>query len=123
MRVFLAALEGSLEREAERVRGDAVVALRRELSGLNSYLEQLRQMEKVLEEVSDKPQTEFLMVSTDWMTFPSWPFGHDAGSRDLIPWSYGDPEVQRGPSMSQGLIFEWVGIRAVVQVGHCLRIL
>lgn len=69
MRVFLAALEGSLDREAERVRGEAGVALRRELGSLNSYLEQLRQMEKVLEEVADKPQTEFLMVST-WMTFP-----------------------------------------------------
>lgn len=64
MRVFLAALEGSLDREAERVRGEAGVALRRELGSLNSYLEQLRQMEKVLEEVADKPQTEFLMVST-----------------------------------------------------------
>nr|XP_004671095.1 tripartite motif-containing protein 72 [Jaculus jaculus] len=61
MRVFLAALEGSLDREAERVRGEAGVALRREMAGLNSYLEQLRQMEKVLEEVADKPQTEFLM--------------------------------------------------------------
>nr|XP_010970862.1 tripartite motif-containing protein 72 [Camelus bactrianus] len=61
MRLFLAALEGSLDREAERVRGEAGVALRRELGGLNSYLEQLRQMEKVLEEVADKPQTEFLM--------------------------------------------------------------
>uniref|UniRef100_A0A673UCD4 Tripartite motif-containing protein 72 n=1 Tax=Suricata suricatta TaxID=37032 RepID=A0A673UCD4_SURSU len=61
MRVFLAALEGSLDREAERVRGEAGLALRRELGSLNSYLEQLRQMEKVLEEVADKPQTEFLM--------------------------------------------------------------
>lgn len=65
MRVFLTALESSLDREAERVRGEAGVALRRELSSLNSYLEQLRQMEKVLEEVADKPQTEFLMVSTE----------------------------------------------------------
>lgn len=64
MRVFLAALEGSLDREAERVQNEAGVALRRELGHLNSYLEQLRQMEKVLEEVADKPQTEFLMVST-----------------------------------------------------------
>ncbi|XP_033614610.1 tripartite motif-containing protein 72 [Fukomys damarensis] len=61
MRLFLAALEGSLDREAERVRGEAGVALRRELAGLNSYLEQLRQMEKVLDEVADKAQTEFLM--------------------------------------------------------------
>uniref|UniRef100_A0A8W4F9V0 Tripartite motif containing 72 n=1 Tax=Sus scrofa TaxID=9823 RepID=A0A8W4F9V0_PIG len=61
MRLFLAALEGSLDREAERVRGEAGVALRRELGSLKSYLEQLRQMEKVLEEVADKPQTEFLM--------------------------------------------------------------
>ncbi|KFO36333.1 Tripartite motif-containing protein 72 [Fukomys damarensis] len=63
MRLFLAALEGSLDREAERVRGEAGVALRRELAGLNSYLEQLRQMEKVLDEVADKAQTEFLMPS------------------------------------------------------------
>ncbi|XP_027983248.2 tripartite motif-containing protein 72 [Eptesicus fuscus] len=61
MRLFLAALEGSLDREAERVRGEAGVALRKELGSLSSYLEQLRQMEKVLEEVADKPQTEFLM--------------------------------------------------------------
>lgn len=67
MRLFLAALEGSLDREAERVRGEAGVALRRELGSLNSYLEQLRQMEKVLEEVADKPQTEFLMVSAGWL--------------------------------------------------------
>lgn len=74
MRVFLAALESSLDREAERVRGEAGVALRRELSSLNSYLEQLRQMEKVLEEVADKPQTEFLMVSTEGPSLPaSWP--------------------------------------------------
>lgn len=71
MRLFLAALEGSLDREAERVRGEAGVALRRELGSLNSYLEQLRQMEKVLEEVADKPQTEFLMVSAGWL--PSGP--------------------------------------------------
>lgn len=64
MRDFLAALEGSLDGEAERVRSEAGVALRRELGSLNSYLEQLRQMEKVLDEVVDKPQTEFLMVST-----------------------------------------------------------
>ncbi|EHB14283.1 Tripartite motif-containing protein 72 [Heterocephalus glaber] len=61
MRLFLAALEGSLDREAERVRGEAGAALQRELAGLNSYLEQLREMEQVLEEVADKPQTEFLM--------------------------------------------------------------
>lgn len=64
MRLFLDALEGSLNREAERVWSEAGVAIRRELAGLNSYLEQLRQMEKVLDEVADKPQTEFLMVST-----------------------------------------------------------
>ncbi|KAM6155086.1 tripartite motif-containing protein 72 [Rhynchocyon petersi] len=61
MREFLTALETSLGREAERVREEAGVALRRELGGVNSYLEQLRQMEKVLDEVADKPQTEFLM--------------------------------------------------------------
>lgn len=68
--MFLAALESSLDREAERVRDEAGVALRRELSGLNSYLEQLRQMEKVLEEVADKPQTEFLMVSISIRSSP-----------------------------------------------------
>uniref|UniRef100_A0A8C0S973 Tripartite motif-containing protein 72 n=3 Tax=Canis lupus TaxID=9612 RepID=A0A8C0S973_CANLF len=71
MRVFLAALEGSLDREAERVRGEAGVALRRELGSLNSYLEQLRQMEKVLEEVADKPQTEFLMVNSSHFPLPA----------------------------------------------------
>ncbi|XP_023372461.1 tripartite motif-containing protein 72 [Otolemur garnettii] len=61
MRVFLDALEGSLDREAERVQNKAGVALRWKLRGLNSCLEQLQQMEKVLEEVADKSQTEFLM--------------------------------------------------------------
>ncbi|XP_007530135.2 tripartite motif-containing protein 72 [Erinaceus europaeus] len=60
MRQFLAALEGSLEREAERVRGDAGAALRRELGALGSYLEQLRNMHGVLRDLADKPQTEFL---------------------------------------------------------------
>lgn len=64
MRLFLDALQGSLDQEAQRVRVEAGVALRKELGSLNSYLEQLRQMEKVLEEVADKPQTQFLMVST-----------------------------------------------------------
>lgn len=93
MRMFLAALESSLDREAERVRGDAGVALRRELSSLNSYLEQLRQMEKVLEEVADKPQTEFLMVSTEGPPFPAfWPW---LRLQCLIPLSRcsGDPEA------------------------------
>lgn len=99
MRLFLAALEGSLDREAERVRGEAGVALRRELGSLNSYLEQLRQMEKVLEEVADKPQTEFLMVSTGWLS--SLPLSQGSGLRDLIPLSGRDPEVQRGAGESQ----------------------
>lgn len=72
MRVFLDALESSLDREAERVQGEAGVALQRELSSLNSYLEQLRQMEMVLEEVADKPQTEFLMVSTEGPPLPAF---------------------------------------------------
>lgn len=86
MRMFLAALESSLDREAERVRGDAGVALRRELSSLNSYLEQLRQMEKVLEEVADKPQTEFLTVSSGGPPFPA--SGHGSGSRPhpIVTW-------------------------------------
>ncbi|XP_036268927.1 tripartite motif-containing protein 72 [Pipistrellus kuhlii] len=61
MRLFLDALESSLDQEAERVGAEAGAALQKELGGLYSYLEQLRQMEKVLEEVADKPQTEFLM--------------------------------------------------------------
>ncbi|XP_075384584.1 tripartite motif-containing protein 72 [Tenrec ecaudatus] len=61
MRVFLDALESSLDREAARLQEEAGQALRRELGGLGSYLEQLRQMEKVLEDVAEKPQTEFLM--------------------------------------------------------------
>lgn len=89
MRLFLAALEGSLDREAERVRSEAGVALRRELGSLNSYLEQLRQMEKVLEEVADKPQTEFLMVSAGWLS--SLRLSQGSGLRDLIPLSGRDP--------------------------------
>ncbi|XP_004706068.1 tripartite motif-containing protein 72 [Echinops telfairi] len=61
MRGFLDALESSLNREAARLQEEAGQALRRELGGLGSYLEQLRQMEKVLEDVAEKPQTEFLM--------------------------------------------------------------
>ncbi|XP_053527664.1 tripartite motif-containing protein 72-like isoform X3 [Artibeus jamaicensis] len=38
-----------------------LMEVKRELGSLNSYLEQLRQMEKVLDEVVEKPQTEFLM--------------------------------------------------------------
>lgn len=100
MRLFLSALEGSLDREAERVRSEAGVALRKELGSLNSYLEQLRQMEKVLEEVADKPQTEFLMVSSG--DFPLLPLGRDPGHGELIPGSGRGPEVQRGPGTRQG---------------------
>lgn len=39
MRVFLVVLEGFLDREVERVRGEVGVALRRELGSLNFYLE------------------------------------------------------------------------------------
>lgn len=84
MRVFLTALEGSLDREAERVRSDAGLALRRELGGLNSYLEQLRQMEQVLDEVADKPQTEFLMVSPVGSLPHAFP--HALDSRQTIYW-------------------------------------
>lgn len=87
MRMFLAALESSLDREAERVRGEAGVALRRELSSLNSYLEQLRQMEKVLEEVADKPQTEFLMVSTQEPPLPaSWTWLSPERPHPTVTW-------------------------------------
>lgn len=88
MRLFLAALEGSLDREAERVRGEAGVALRKELGSLNSYLEQLRQMEKVLEEVADKPQTEFLMVSSG--DHPPLPLARSGPQR-------AHPRVRQGP--------------------------
>lgn len=109
MRVFLAALEGSLDREAERVRGEAGVALRRELGSLNSYLEQLRQMEKVLEEVADKPQTEFLMVST-WMTFPLCFSARVQGvSRDPIPLSDMDFDIQRGTGTRPGRTLRQTG--------------
>lgn len=93
MRVFLAALESSLDREAERVRGEAGVALRRELSSLNSYLEQLRQMEKVLEEVADKPQTEFLMVSTEGLSLPaSWPLLSFQRPHPVVIWGPQSPQ-------------------------------
>ncbi|XP_038619320.1 LOW QUALITY PROTEIN: tripartite motif-containing protein 72 [Tachyglossus aculeatus] len=60
MRTFLSVLEKNLGQEASRVTGEAGAALQGERRGLASYLEQLRQMEKVLDEVTDQPQTEFL---------------------------------------------------------------
>ncbi|XP_042332541.1 tripartite motif-containing protein 72 [Sceloporus undulatus] len=60
MRAYLGALEVSLGREAERVQHQATDALQNERKTMTRYLEQLRQMETVLGEVQDKPQTEFL---------------------------------------------------------------
>nr|XP_060639028.1 tripartite motif-containing protein 72 [Anolis sagrei ordinatus] len=60
MRAYLGALEASLGREAERVQHQASDALQNERKTMTRYLEQLRQMETVLGEVHDKPQTEFL---------------------------------------------------------------
>lgn len=100
MRLFLAALQSSLDREAERVRGEAGAALRKELGSLNSYLEQLRQMEKVLEEVADKPQTEFLMVSTARPSFAAPRLG--SRPQRAHPRVRQGPEVQRGAGTSQG---------------------
>ncbi|XP_051852290.1 tripartite motif-containing protein 72 [Antechinus flavipes] len=59
-RAFLKALESSLGKEAERVTEEAGTALKAERRIVTSYLEQLQQMEKVLDEVTDQPQTEFL---------------------------------------------------------------
>lgn len=54
-------------------------------------------MEKVLEEVADKPQTEF-MVSIDGFLLP---LSQGLGFGDLIPLSHREPEVQRQARMSQ----------------------
>uniref|UniRef100_H0WKH6 RING-type E3 ubiquitin transferase n=1 Tax=Otolemur garnettii TaxID=30611 RepID=H0WKH6_OTOGA len=94
MRVFLDALEGSLDREAERVQNKAGVALRWKLRGLNSCLEQLQQMEKVLEEVADKSQTEFLMkyclVTSSLLGTPAdSPFTHNVPTQPQLEHSFG----------------------------------
>ncbi|XP_043836673.1 tripartite motif-containing protein 72 [Dromiciops gliroides] len=60
IRAFLQALELSLGKEAERVTEEAGAALKTERRIVTSYLDQLQQMEKVLDEVTDQPQTEFL---------------------------------------------------------------
>ncbi|KAJ6651467.1 hypothetical protein lerEdw1_020929 [Lerista edwardsae] len=60
MRAYLGALEASLGREAERVQHQATDALQNERKVMTSYLDQLKQMEAVLGEVQDEPQTEFL---------------------------------------------------------------
>ncbi|XP_068779332.1 tripartite motif-containing protein 72 [Struthio camelus] len=60
MRGFLAALETSLGEEAEKVQAQAVAALQGERGTVGNYLEQLRQMEAVLDEVQEENQTAFL---------------------------------------------------------------
>ncbi|KAM6450713.1 tripartite motif-containing protein 72 [Liasis olivaceus] len=60
MRSYLGALESSLGQEAERVEHQATEALQNERKTVTRYLDQLRQMETVLGEVQDEPQTEFL---------------------------------------------------------------
>ncbi|XP_062456913.1 tripartite motif-containing protein 72 isoform X1 [Rhea pennata] len=60
MRSFLGALETSLGEEAEKVQAQAVAALQGERGTVGHYLEQLRQMEAVLEEVQEETQTAFL---------------------------------------------------------------
>uniref|UniRef100_A0A8D0BCH7 RING-type E3 ubiquitin transferase n=1 Tax=Salvator merianae TaxID=96440 RepID=A0A8D0BCH7_SALMN len=60
MRAYLGALEVSLGQEAERVQHQATDALVNERKTMARYLDQLKQMESVLGEVQDEPQTEFL---------------------------------------------------------------
>ncbi|XP_058035708.1 tripartite motif-containing protein 72 isoform X2 [Ahaetulla prasina] len=60
MRSYLGALESSLGQEAERVKQQASEALQNERKTVTRYLDQLKQMELVLGEVQDEPQTEFL---------------------------------------------------------------
>ncbi|KAJ7314126.1 hypothetical protein JRQ81_006064 [Phrynocephalus forsythii] len=60
MRAYLGALEVSLGQEAERVQHQATDALQNERKTMIRYLEQLKQMEAVLGEVENEPQTEFL---------------------------------------------------------------
>ncbi|XP_025920971.1 tripartite motif-containing protein 72 [Apteryx rowi] len=64
MRSFLAALETSLGEEAEKVQAQAVAALQGERGTVGHYLEQLRQMEAVLDEVQEENQTAFLRELT-----------------------------------------------------------
>lgn len=68
MRTYLGVLEASLGREAERVQHQATDALQNERKVMTRYLDQLKQMETVLGEVQDEPQTEFLRVRHP--TFP-----------------------------------------------------
>nr|XP_056720803.1 tripartite motif-containing protein 72 [Euleptes europaea] len=60
MRAFLGTLEASLGQEAERVQQQATKALLNERKTMTHYLDQLKQMETVLGEVQEEPQTEFL---------------------------------------------------------------
>ncbi|XP_070584673.1 tripartite motif-containing protein 72 [Erythrolamprus reginae] len=60
MRTYLGVLESSLGQEAERVQQQACEALQNERKTVTRYLDQLKQMEVVLGEVQDEPQTEFL---------------------------------------------------------------
>uniref|UniRef100_A0A6J0UQD9 Tripartite motif-containing protein 72 n=1 Tax=Pogona vitticeps TaxID=103695 RepID=A0A6J0UQD9_9SAUR len=60
MHAYLGALETSLGQEAERVQHQATDALQNERKTMTSYLKQLSQMEAVLGEVENEPQTEFL---------------------------------------------------------------
>ncbi|KAM3821758.1 tripartite motif-containing protein 72 [Vipera latastei] len=60
MRSYLGALESTLGQEAERVQQQATEALQNERKTVTRYLDQLKQMEMVLGDVQDEPQTEFL---------------------------------------------------------------
>ncbi|ETE58889.1 Tripartite motif-containing protein 72 [Ophiophagus hannah] len=60
MRSYLGVLESSLGQEAEKVQQQASEALQNERKTVTRYLDQLKQMEMVLGEVQDEPQTEFL---------------------------------------------------------------
>uniref|UniRef100_A0A8C6Y4C1 RING-type E3 ubiquitin transferase n=1 Tax=Naja naja TaxID=35670 RepID=A0A8C6Y4C1_NAJNA len=60
MRSYLGVLESSLGQEAEKVQQQASEALQNERKTMTRYLDQLKQMEMVLGDVQDEPQTEFL---------------------------------------------------------------
>ncbi|KAJ1125527.1 hypothetical protein NDU88_003956 [Pleurodeles waltl] len=60
MRAYLNVMESSLGQEAEKVQRAASSALLEERKTMSRYLEQLKQMEGVLNEVEGEAQTEFL---------------------------------------------------------------
>ncbi|KAM4632175.1 tripartite motif-containing protein 72 [Discoglossus pictus] len=60
MRTYLNVMEASLGHEADKAEREATAALLGERNSMAHYMEQLRQMEGVLQEVEGQEQTEFL---------------------------------------------------------------